>query len=124
MGIVKNNSSYFRTQGTYLQKEIKGKPLSVFFLVKQESIVVFGFCENLYEKKYGFPYFYQGLVGPIRLSIEVEINVLKIVKKVVDEFNLIEIERNALNVVERLLNTTIIVKFVNIHIQLGQKMLS
>ena len=140
LGIVKNNSSHFRTQGTYFQKEIKGKPLSVFFLVKQESIVVFGFCENLYEKKYGFPYFYQGLVGPIRLSVEVEINVLKIVKKVVDEFNLIGlngldfiltgndvfvIELNprptaALEIFEKLMNKSLLNMHCNVFISEGK----
>tara|TARA_B100001094_G_scaffold262035_1_gene263061 strand:- start:227 stop:1393 length:1167 start_codon:yes stop_codon:yes gene_type:complete len=89
LGIFKNNVTESGANGVYFQKEIKGKPLSVFFLVEQENIVIFGFCENLYVEKFDLPYFYQGLVGPVRLSDEVINKIIIIVKKIVNEFHLI-----------------------------------
>lgn len=144
LGIVRNNVSKLISDGNYFQKEIKGKPLSVFFLVEHERIIIFGYCENIYEKKYNSPYFYQGLIGPVKLSIEVENSILKIIKKIVEEFNLMGlngldfilteeevfvIELNprptgAMEIFEKLLNKSILEMHCNAFIDVKKKKVS
>ena len=88
-GITKKNDSNLNSQSIYLQKEISGKPMSVFFLAGREKIKVFGFCENLYINKNSSPYYFAGLIGPIQICNRLISKIFEIIKKISNEFNLI-----------------------------------
>ena len=88
-GISRKKANKSKSQGLYLQKELIGRSLSAFFLVENNSIYIFGFCENISKSFNESPYYYHGVKGPVKLTTKVTKYIITNLNKISSEFGLL-----------------------------------